>query len=258
MTYPDDLLAGLDATPEERRALDEALADVEWDEAVAASEAGEDGPWHDQAGGYGGDDQARLAAVGETVDDSYGRAAAVAAEDDEDEQWYARRPSGEDKLARAMGRIGRDSYTPPAYFRAAPDARDPLGRYAAACGALDDYGRCASRFHAAGCHVITDEAASTSTAEAVEAWNDTLAGHTLPPGVDAEALGLASPSTPEPWGVADAWSDLLSSGEPGDSSRLRAWTLHQMGEADQPAPEPGPAAPTSARSGPLWVSDQLE
>ena len=149
-----------------------------------------------------------------------------------------RRPSTEARLASALDRIQAGTYTEPEYFQPAPDARDPLGRYAAACGALDDYGRCASRFHAVGCHTVTEGAAATSTAEAVTAWADTLQDMPRRPGTDAEALGLASPAAPEPWGVDDAWSDLLSSGEPGDSSRLRARLLHSMGEADAPAPEP--------------------
>jgi hypothetical protein len=61
--------------------------------------------------------------------------------------------------------------------------------------------------------------------------------------VDAEALGLASPSTPEPWGVADAWSDLLHNLEPSPDTDVRAWTLHRMGEADQPPPPPRPDLP---------------
>jgi hypothetical protein len=211
------------------RALDEAEAE----EDGGYYDAGyDDGPW---------DDQARLEAIGDRVDDTYQRNATRIGEDIV--AAIERRPSTESRLASAMARIQAGTYTEPGYFQPAPDARDPLGRYAAACGAIDDYGRCASRFHAVGCHVITEEAASTSTPEAVEAWRDTLAGHTLPPGVDAEALSLASPSTPEPWGVAYAWSDLLHNPEPGPDTDVRAWTLHRMGEADQPPPPPRPDLP---------------
>ena len=45
-----------------------------------------------------------------------------------------RRPSTEARLASALGRIQAGTYTEPEYFQPAPDARDPLGRYAAACG----------------------------------------------------------------------------------------------------------------------------
>ena len=141
-----------------------------------------------------------------------------------------------------MQRIEAGDYLSDPYFRhdeaAAAKARDPFGRWQAACGPLDEYARCSARYHDPSCHTVTEGAAATSTAEAVTAWQDALQDMPRRPGTDAEALGLASPAAPEPWGVDDAWSDLLSSGEPGDSSRLRARLLHSMGEADAPAPEP--------------------
>ena len=181
------------------------------------------------------------------MDDSYQRNATRIGEDIV--AAIERRPSTEARLASALGRIQAGTYTEPGYFQPAQDARDPLGRYraSATCGeAVDDFGRCASRFHSSpDCHTVTEGAAATSTAEAVTAWGDTLQDMPRRPGTDAEALGLASPSpaAPEPWSGDDAWADLLSSGEPGDDSRLRARVLHSMGEADPPAPEPRPDLP---------------
>jgi hypothetical protein len=234
MTYPEDMLEGLDPTDEERleflRVLDETEAEEE--AGLLGGDGGEDdyGPWLDQ------DQAARLAAAGDQVDDSYGRAAAVAAEDDEDEQWRARRPSGEDKLARAIGRIERDSYTPPAMFR---PARDTGGRYASACGPVDpDFGHCTSRYHAMGCGSAVATAAATGSAEAVRAWNSTLDGNPTALDVIAAEQQLGLANEPGPWDGSDLWSDLLHNPEPGPGTDVRAWVLHRMGEADQPAPEP--------------------
>ena len=69
----------------------------------------------------------------------------------------------EDRLAHLLGRIERDTYAPGAMLFAT-QGRDELGRWAenppdrwssvtgqGNCGTADSYGRCAERFHAAGC-----------------------------------------------------------------------------------------------------------
>jgi hypothetical protein len=229
VTYPDDMLEGLDATPEERLAFLRALDEVEAEEAgIADPDYSEDGPWHDEA--------ALLGEIGAQVDDHVATAAAVAAGDAEDAEWHTRRPSSEDKLARAIGRIEDGSYTPPAYFR---PARDVRGRFGHACGQADPLGHCMERYHQVGCEDAVASSAASGSYEAVEAWNETVTSHIHPP----EIYGLASPSTPEPGDGTDLWSDLLHSGEPGPDTDVRAWVLHRMGEADQPPPEPRPDLP---------------
>jgi hypothetical protein len=250
--YPggDDPLAGLNPTPEERLAFLEALDEQdeeEWEAARAAEEALDDdggdpeGPWRDQLDA--------LAEIGDQVDASVADAAVTAAEDAEDAQWYSRRPSAEARAARALDRIGNGTYTTPAYFRgdpaAAAAARDPLGRYQAACGPLDEFARCSARFHTPDCHTTIESAAARGSVTEVEAWNDTLQGRAQPPGTDAGALGLAN--EPQPGDGVDVWADLLETGEPGVSAPgLHARLLHYMGEADPPAAQPRPGLPDVA------------
>ena len=248
MTYPGgDPLEGLDPTDGERLAVYEALDEVdeaEWQEAVAAAAeeaAGDEdglpeaGPWDDAA--------AKLGAIGEQVDGHVATAAAVAAEDAEDAEWFARRPSAEARAARALDRIAAGTYTPPAYFRgdpaAAAAARDPLGRYQAACGPLDEFARCSARYHTPDCHTSAESAAARGSATEAEAWRETLQGRAQPPGTDARALGLATPSGPEPGSGADTWADLLDSGEPGSAGPgLHARLMNYLGQADAPPPPP--------------------
>ena len=61
--------------------------------------------------------------------------------------------------------------------------------------------------------MVTEEAASTGTAEEATAWGDTVRGYTSPGGQDASTLGLAN--EPQPGGGTDVWADLLETGEPG-------------------------------------------
>jgi hypothetical protein len=242
VTYPEDMLDGLDATPEERLAFYRALGEVEAEEDAGLLDGdGDDGPWHDWAGGYSGDELDRLHEIGEQVDDTYARNARRVGEDIVSA--IERRPKDEARLASALSRIQAGTYTEPQFFRGdetvAAAARDPLGRYRAACGPLDEYSRCASKYHAAGCHVITEGAAATSSATAVEAWRDVLSGYTSP----SEALGLASPPAPEPGDGTDMWGYVLDSGEPRSYGQLRARMLHEMGESDAPARELDPGLP---------------
>jgi hypothetical protein len=238
MTYPNgDWLADLDPTDEERLALLEALDEVEAEEAAGLPSGGDDddeppeaGPWDDELG--------QLQAIGGQLDDSYARAAAVAAGDDEDREFYARRPLAEDKLSHALGRVADESYTPPAAFR---PARDIGGRYAVACGPLDDLGQCGARYHAADCGTVTAGAAATGDATEAEEWNATLTSQpsALDVATAAQQLGLAN--EPQPGYGTDLWGDLL---EPpgGPDPGLHARVLAYMGEIDpEPEPrEPGP------------------
>jgi hypothetical protein len=243
MTYPDgDWLADLDPTDEERLAFLEVLDEQDAEDAGLPSPYDDEpgppeGPWDDQA--------ARLAAIGETVDDSYGQAAAVAAEDAEDAEWLATRPSDEAKIANAIRRAEAGTYQPPAMFR---PARDTGGRYASACGPVDpDFGHCTSRYHESGCGAAVATSAATGDAGAVEAWNDTITSH--PTALDVIAaeqqLGLATPSQPEPWDGTDQWGGLLGpEGGPGSADpRLHARMLNLLGEADQLPPPPRPDLP---------------
>lgn len=227
MTYlgdgVDELLEAIDGMTDEE--LDQLAAEWEADDAGYDPE----GPWRDDA--------AQLAAAGRAVDFSYAAEAARASENAGDRAFLRRRPNDEDKLARALQRIQRGTYTELAQFRPAPDADS---RYDLACGDLDDFGRCAARYHQAGCHQVIECAAATGDAQAASAWRDVLARRTL----DPDVIGLASPSGPDPLsGAGDAWAYLLDSGEPGDYPELRAAVLHEMGEAGGPPPEPARPRP---------------
>jgi hypothetical protein len=190
--------------------------DAEWEAAVAAA--------------YGGPDpdpepDGRLAAIGGAVDRAYAANATRIGEEIVDA--IERRPKDEVKIARALRRAEAGTLVEPAYFRAAPPVRDAAGRYSSACGPQDDLGRCAARYHAAGCGAVYDShAVAGQPAERVEAYRQQLA--------------LATPSQPEPgYGAGDAWGDLLDSGVPVlPEADLRARVLHSMGEADAPPPPP--------------------
>jgi hypothetical protein len=233
--YPqDDPLAGLGATAEERLAFYESLAEYEaeeWDEARAAEEEA----YQEQ--------MAQLAEIGDQVDDHVTSEAVRQAEDEADAEWLTTRPSVEDKIASSLGRAERGTLVPHPYFR---PARDTEGMFSVSCGeAVDATGRCASRYHQAGCHTITEGAAATGSAEAAEAWRNMLLGYTPPPSVAgaAEEMGLASPTDPQPGSGMDTWADILEP-EPGVADpRLHARLMHYLGEADAPPPEPRPDHP---------------
>jgi hypothetical protein len=149
-----------------------------------------------------------------------------------------RPPSSEVRLARAVRRIEAGTYTPPGYFRAAEPARDVLGQYTSACGPTDDLGRCSARYHEAACGAVVIGSAATGSYEDVEAWNETVAGHTQPPGAAGagQALGLANDGGSEDLG----WGDPLGpAGGPGSADPgLGARVLASMGETDAPPAEP--------------------
>jgi hypothetical protein len=243
MTYPDgDWLADLEPTGDERRALDEVLGEVEWEEVAGLPPGGDDdepgaeGPWDDQLG--------QLEAIGETLDETHALDGQRIGEDIVAE--LDRRPNDEAKLARALRRIESGTYTEPPQLRgdpaAAAAARDPLGRWASACGDLDDFGRCAARYHDPSCHVVTEEAAATGTTAEAEAWNATLNTRTPHLGIDATALGLAN--EPRPGDGVDLWGDLLEApAGPSGYEMIRARLMHEMALADAPPRTRDPAAP---------------
>lgn len=253
MTYPGgDPLEGLNPTDEERLAYYRALDEAEAEEAGIPYEAGEEeaGPWDDVA--------EQLGAIGDQVDGHYALEGQRIAEDIV--AGLDRRPSDETRLARAMPRIEAGTYTEGAFFRgdeaaAAAMARDPIGRWQAVCGPIDDFGRCSSRYHTPDCHTTVESAAARGDSVAVEAWNDTLQGRAQPPGTDARSLGLATPSE-QPGSGADAWADLLEGpGGPASADpRLHARVLHHMGMSEQLPPEPGEPLPnvSSIREA-LWI-----
>ena len=247
ISYGD--FADLDPTQEEMLEVLRVLDEVDAEEAGAGPDADlagdgdelpEAGPWDDESG--------QLGAIGETLDARAGLDATRIGEDIVAQ--LDRRPTDEARLARAMPRIEAGTYVEDAYWRgdpaaAAAAARDPLGRYAAACGPLDDFARCSARYHTPDCHTTIESAAARSSYAEVEAWNETLAGRTPHAGIDAAALGLANEPHPGD-GSGDAWADLLDTSGPRSYPDLRAAMMHEMALADQPAPPPREGPDTRA------------
>ena len=244
MTCPsgEEMLEGLDVTPEERFEFLRAVAETDAEEAGVPYGDEDDGPWHD------GSEMDQLEAIGGQLDARRDLNGTRVGEDIVAQ--LDRRPTDEARLARALPRIEAGTYTEDPYFRgdpaAAAAARDPLGRWQAACGPLDDFGRCAARYHDPDCHTTVESAAARGSYAEVEAWNATLAGRTPEGGVDAEALGLAN--EPRPGDGGDLWADLLEApGGPGSAGPgLHSRVLAYMGEIDA-EPEPrGPGPDTTA------------
>jgi hypothetical protein len=246
VTHPGDaeldaLLDGLDPTPWEREMLRQTLAQVDDPFADPRYDVDDDGdgtgPWHDAAG--------PLPDAGAALDDAYGAEAARLAEDEEDRASLAKRPSDEARLARALDRVGRGSYTPPGYFR---PARDTGGRFGHMCGPLDPLGGCAARYHQPGCATLTLTDAPNGSYEDSESWNAVLRRHLPPPG-DARLSNPAEPGPGEPHGQDfPSFDDLVDPlGEPGSADPgLHAEVLHSMGLADAP---PRPLRPRPDVSG---------
>lgn len=222
-----------------------AADDDEWATAAGGDYGDEDdpggddpeGPWHDGLG--------QLGAAGAALDARRDLEGIRIGEDIVAQ--LDRRPSSEAILARAMPRIEAGTYTQDSYWRgdeaaAAAAARDPLGRYQAACGPLDDFARCSARFHTPDCHTSIESAAARGSAEEATAWADTLQGRANPPGTDAGALGLAN--EPQPGDGVDVWADLLETGEPGSADpQLHDRVMNLLGEADAAPRERDPGLP---------------
>jgi hypothetical protein len=82
-------------------------------------------------------------------------------------------------------------------------SRAASGQFARACGPLDDFGRCAERYHQAGCGAVTDSAAASGSAEQVAGWRDSIAQrHTAM--VINGGVTYADAGTGEPWTMRDA------------------------------------------------------
>jgi hypothetical protein len=235
MTYPyggGDMLAGLDADPWEREQLAEVLDEVE------AEGYGDDGPWHDAA----------FSSIGAALDDRNTSEAQRLVADITDQ--LERRPRAEHVLARALDRIADGTYTEPAWSR---PARDAHGQFSAICGDADGMGRCAARYHAAGCSAVTASAAASGSYDDVQAWNEAVRGHVSGADVTAarQVTGLAAPSEPGYDYGYDAFGDLL---EPPAGAvsypELHAEVRRQLGMGEPP-PRRIPASDTA------WLREVL-
>ena len=219
---PEALIADLDATPWEAGQLREVL-----DEVGPGPEPGSPGgSWDGFHAATAQMDAAHAAGAQ--------RDAQRAAEDIEDA--LDRRPSAETRIERAMDRISRGTYTDPPQ-QPAP-GRDAYGRYATACGPLDDAtGTCAARYHAADCPATIAGTAAVESVTAAEAWRDTLRGHPFDPGVLGYGSEFAEPS--DPLGGADTWAGLLQPpGGPDPGLHERMLAVLADAEAAEPGPEP--------------------
>jgi hypothetical protein len=234
VTFDPADYAGLDADPWELQQLEEVLGEVGAegyeDPGGGDPDEDEDGPWHDRL----------MEQAGAALGDSAARDAQRLAEDVSDS--LALRPSAEVKAARALQRIEAGTYTRPATLR---PARDSEGLFSVSCGeAVDDFGRCASRFHQPDCHVIMESAAATGSYEEAEAWNATLNGQ--PSAVDvagAQAqLGLAG-GQPGADGLDMRWADTLGDDRELPYEQLRDQLFHRMALADAPARQRQPDSP---------------
>lgn len=193
-------LYDLKPTEQELAELAEVLDEVE-------AEEGGYGPWDDSselANVY--DYSGAFAAV-----DAAGEAEA-ARQSEEVEDRQERRPSFQARIDRALGRIARGTYLPPAW------GREPEPSYGCGQG-YDDFGRCAARFHTnAACLETARDEAATGSARAVEAWRTQLLANQATSGIDLTAQALDT-----------AWEDLLApDGGPGVPSDLG--TLQAMRE----------------------------
>ena len=247
MTDSREWLADLDPDPWELDQLDEVMAETDAEGPDYGYDGDPDpgddlGPWDDSA--------ARLAEIGDTLGQAYATDAQRAAEDAEDTAMLMLRPSAEDKLARARQRIEAGTYTPPPSARA---ARDAEGMFSVSCGeAVDATGRCASRYHRAGCHTVTEAAAATGSADEARAWNATLRGMVTGADVAQAAAereaGLASPSHPQPGGGLDTWAELLSAPADLGPADAHQRMLAELGAAElqraqgEPLPDVGDLA----------------
>ena len=97
-------------------------------------------------------------------------------------------------MARAISRVQDGTYMPPPMFAPREPARAVSGQFAWLCGNPDEYGRCASPQHGAGCHVVVESAAANGSADAVRAWREVLSRHPGP--------------VPEPGGQGDGYPDV--------------------------------------------------
>ena len=161
--------------------------------------------------------------------------AARLAEDVADQIPDRRPPTDEDKLARAMGRIERGTYTAPPQ----QPARDAGGRFRQTCGDADDLVTAQSATTRLAARVAG--AAATGSATEAEAWAAHSAGLHPPPGVLGYAAELAAPSDP---------SAALTPGRTccrppaGPDPELHERMMAELGEAETP---PSPARSRSGR-----------
>jgi hypothetical protein len=225
MSYPygtDDPLAGLDATPAERAAFYEVLAETGDDDGGLPYEPepapGDFGPWDD------------FNTAAASMDQAHQLDAQRMAEDVTDQ--LERRPKAEDILARAMHRIEAGTYTePPGFLPAVADAY--LASHPA-CGEVTEFGTCSARFHAADCGAVIAAAAATGSATEAEQWARTLRDRPPDPG----ALPYSAEFAGDPLdGTEDTFADLLAP-PAAHPATVHARMLAALDDGGPP-PEPG-------------------
>jgi hypothetical protein len=223
MTYPNGQgLYDLEPTDAELDDLLEVLDEVEAEEALGglpgeADLANDYGPWDGYVDLSGGLERASAALDASMTTEAQRQAADLT-------DALERRPTFERRWARAIGRIGDGTYTPPAYYRPAEPET--------ACNAhRDAYGRCGARFHSPLCLETARQEASTGSARAVEAWNVQLLSNQATSPVD-----LAAPT-----GLDRDWADLLGAdsgpGVPADLETLNAMR-EMLGISSRELPSP--------------------
>lgn len=166
-------LAGLDATDAELADLADVLTEL--GDADGLGEMYDDGPADPD--GYeledalaaeveaaeaelsnSGYDLSQLADVGATIDLSTATAAQRHAEDAQ-----GMPAETEARTAHLLSRVERGTYTPPQHDDAS-----------GSCGPRDDFGRCAARYHDAGCLTVLAAEAANGSAESALAWRQQL------------------------------------------------------------------------------------
>jgi hypothetical protein len=232
--------ADLLPSEDELQALAEVMAELDGipPDYLPGEDGGEDdGPWHDQLGMASDDGPdpyelaaevqvEQLAAIGATVDLAYETERTRAAED---LQPLPRK--AEDRTAHLLARIGRGTYTPGGYFRDPDDLANAGDDAPYGCGLIDqETGRCAARYHDAGCTEVLRASAATGDEEAAHAWRGLLMSNT------ESAIELAASRR-----YADSWEDLLDAGTPTD---LNSYTeMRRILGLTGPASGPQPMRP---------------
>jgi hypothetical protein len=236
--------ADLDPDPYEMLMLEEALAEADAEEAAGYGDPGDGDPDPDPDGGDG-TWQAAMERAGAALDDSAARDAQRLAEDVGD-AIGGRPPRDEVRAARALRRIESGTYTQPEQLR---PARDAGGLFAVSCGeALDEFGRCASRFHDPSCHTVAEAAAANGSHAEAEAWAAQLRGQPMDPDVTAaqQQLGLANEPVRQADPLGVDFGDLLDDGSRVPYDQLKARLLHEMALADAPPRQRQPDSPDTA------------
>jgi hypothetical protein len=152
--------ADLDPTPEELADLDEVLDEIEAEEAAGLLDDDElpgEGPWQDAYG-----PEPTLEGLSATLGSAQGNEAA--------RQSWEGVPlprTSEERFAQAMGRVAEGSYVPGVMYRPPEPSHG--------CGTLDEFGRCAARYHTSPTCMQADAAAAAAGGgESSDAWRRAL------------------------------------------------------------------------------------